>query len=84
MVATGLVEVFLALLVAVVVAGHGAVGGLVLVVAVRGHQHAGHHGQGAEGGGDHVAHHIAVIVLQAQMKPPLLRMTRATASSIRV
>ena len=38
-------------------------GGLVLVAAVGAHQHAGHHGKAAEGGGDHVAHHIAVVVL---------------------
>ena len=48
---------------AVEMIGDGAVGGLVLKAAVRGHQHAGHHGQGAGGGGDKVAHHVAVVVL---------------------
>ena len=38
-------------------------GCLVLEVAVRRHQHAGHHGQRAGRGGDEVAHHIAVVVL---------------------
>ena len=47
----------------VVVAGDGAVGGLILIFAVGAHQHRGHHGQGAEGGGNHVAHHVAVVVL---------------------
>ena len=42
---------------------HRAVGRLVLEAAVRRHQHTGHHGQGAKGGGHHIAHHIAVIVL---------------------
>src|SRR5699024_4518290 len=53
----------LALEVFVVVAGHGAVGSLVLVVAVGRDQYRGHHGQGTEGGGDHIAHHVAVVVL---------------------
>ena len=53
----------LALEVLVVVAGHGAMGGLVLIVAVRADQNAGHHGQRAKGGGDHIAHHVAVVVL---------------------
>jgi hypothetical protein len=47
----------------VVVTGHGAVGRLVLVLAVRGNQDGGHHGQGTEGGGHHVGHHVTVIVL---------------------
>ena len=49
---------------AVIVLGDGAVGGLVFVASLGVHQDAGHHGQGAEGGGDHVAHHVAVVVLQ--------------------
>ena len=44
-------------------AGHGAVGGLELVLAVRADEDAGHHGEGAEGRGDHVAHHVAIVVL---------------------
>ena len=52
-------------------AGHGAVGGLVFIVAVRAHQHAGHHGKAAEGGGDHVAHHVAVVVLAGPDKAAL-------------
>ena len=42
--------------------GDGAVGGLIFKVAVRGDQHAGHHGQRAGGGGDEVAHDVAVVV----------------------
>ena len=42
---------------------HGAVGGLELILAVRRHEDARHHGEGAEGSGDHVAHDVAVIVL---------------------
>ena len=53
----------LALEVLVVVAGDGAVGGFELELAVRADENAGHHGQGAEGGGDHVAHDVAVVVL---------------------
>ena len=43
--------------------GNGAVGGLILEVPVGADQHAGHHGQGAGGGGDEVAHHVTVVVL---------------------
>ena len=46
-------------------------GSLVLVVAVGGDQHRGHHGQGAEGGGDHIAHHVAVVVLAGPDKAAL-------------
>ena len=53
----------LALEVLVVVALHGAVRGLVLVVALRAHQHRRHHGKRAEGARHHVAHHVAVVVL---------------------
>ena len=53
----------LALEVLVVVALDGAVGGLVLVVAVGAYEHGGHHGEAAEGGGEHVAHDVAVVVL---------------------
>ena len=51
--------------------GDGAVGGLILEVAVRAHQHTGHHGQGAGGGGDEVAHHVAVVVLAGPDHSPL-------------
>ena len=40
-----------------------AVRGLILRRAVRRDEHGGHHGERAEGRGDHVAHHVAVIVL---------------------
>ena len=53
------------------VVGDGAVGGLVLEVAVGAHQDAGHHGQGAGGGGDEVAHHVAVVVLAGPDHAPL-------------
>ena len=48
----------------VIVPRHRAVGRLELHRPVRGHQHRGHHCQGSEGRGDHVAHDIAVVVLQ--------------------
>ena len=44
---------------------------LVLVFAVRAHQHAGHHGQRTKGGGHHIAHHIAVVVLAGPDKAAL-------------
>ena len=47
----------------VVVALYGSVGGLVFIVAVRGYQDRGHHGQGAESRGYHVAHDVSVVVL---------------------
>ena len=47
----------------VVVTGHGAVGSLVLVLAVRADKNRGHHGKGTECRGDHVAHHVTVVVL---------------------
>ena len=43
--------------------GYGAVRGLVLEIAVRAYENACHHGKRAEGGGNHIAHNIAVIVL---------------------
>ena len=43
--------------------GDSAVSGLEFGSAVGGHQDGGHHSQGAESGGDHVAHDIAVVVL---------------------
>ena len=43
--------------------GHGAVRRLVFVIALGGDEHAGHHRQRTEGRGDHVAHHVAVVVL---------------------
>ncbi len=49
--------------IAVVVLGHGAVGGLVLIVAVRGDEDRGHHGERTEGGGHHVGHDVAVVIL---------------------
>ena len=42
---------------------HGSVGRLVFIHARRGYQNGGHHGEGAEGGGNHIAHHVSVIVL---------------------
>ena len=51
--------------------GHGAMGGLILRGAVRRHQHGGHHGQAPEGGGHHVAHDVAVVVLAGPNKPAL-------------
>ena len=54
----------LPLQVLVVVPGDGAVGRLELHGAVRRYQHGGHHGKTAEGGGHHVAHHVAVVVFQ--------------------
>ena len=51
--------------------GDGAVGGLILGGAVRGHQHGGHHGKASEGGGDHVAHNVAVVVLAGPDEPAL-------------
>ena len=42
--------------------GNGAVCGLKLIFAVRRHKHGSHHGERAERRGNHVAHHIAVIV----------------------
>ena len=46
-------------------------GGFVLILPVGGDQYGGHHGQAAEGGGDHVAHHIAVVVLAGPDKAAL-------------
>ena len=45
-------------------ARNGAVRGFVLELAAGRYEHAGHHGQAAKGGGDHIAHHIAVVVLE--------------------
>ena len=55
----------------VVVLGDGAVGGLKLRGAIGRHQHGGHHGQGAEGGGHHIAHHVTIIVLASPNKAAL-------------
>ena len=55
----------------VVVALHRTVGGLVLIYAGRAHQDACHHGQAAESARDHVAHHIAVVVLARPNKAAL-------------
>ena len=49
--------------------GNGAVGRLELHSPIRRNQHGGHHGQTPESGGDHVAHHVAVVVLQRPNKP---------------
>ena len=46
-------------------------GGLVLIVAVRADQNTGHHGQRAKGGGDHITHHVAVVVLAGPDKAAL-------------
>ena len=45
-------------------AGDGAVGCLIFVVPLGAYQNGGHHGQRTESGGDHVAHHVAVVVLE--------------------
>ena len=42
---------------------HGSVGRLIFVYARGGDQNGGHHGKGAEGGRNHIAHHVPVIVL---------------------
>ena len=47
----------------VVVALHRAVSRLVLVHAVGRYQHGGHHGERAERGRHHIAHHVAIVVL---------------------
>ena len=60
-----------ALQVLIIMAGDGAVGGLVLVLAVRADQHTGHHGQRTKGGRNHIAHHIAVVVLAGPDKAAL-------------
>jgi len=39
------------------------VGSLVLVVAIGADEDRGHHGERTEGGGDHVAHDVAIVVL---------------------
>ena len=44
--------------------GNGTVCGFVLKLAVGGDQHGGHHGKRTEGGGYHVGHDIAVVVLE--------------------
>ena len=41
---------------------YGAVCRLIFVYAVRGNQYTGHHSQATVGGGDHIAHHIAIVV----------------------
>ena len=51
--------------------GDGAVRRLVLVLAVGGHQHAGHHRQRTERRRDHIAHHVAVVVLASPDKAAL-------------
>ena len=48
---------------AVVMLGDGAMGGLVLCGSIWRNQDRRHHSQAAESSGDHVAHHVSVIVL---------------------
>ena len=43
--------------------GYGTVGCFIFKLSVRAYQHGSHHGQGTESSGDHIAHHVAVIVL---------------------
>ena len=52
----------------VIVPLHGAVGGFIFIVAVRRDQNGGHHGKGAESRSHHVAHNVAVIVLEGPDK----------------
>ena len=40
----------------------------ILIVSIRRREYAGHHSQGTEGCGDHVAHDITIIVLQSPYK----------------
>ena len=51
--------------------GDGAMGGLIFSDAVGGHQYGGHHGQRSKGGGNHVAHHIAIVILAGPDVPSL-------------
>ena len=51
--------------------GHRAMGRFKLVIALGGHQDAGHHSKTAKSCGDHIAHHIAIIVLAGPDKPTL-------------
>ena len=56
--------------------GHGAVRRLVFIYAVRRDEDGGHHGERAVCRGDHVAHHVAVVVL-ARPDEPAFRADRA-------
>ena len=53
----------LAFEVLVVVACHGTVGSLELEFSIGRNENRGHHGQRSESGGDHIGHHVAIIVL---------------------
>ena len=55
----------------VIVALYGSVRSLVLVISVRGYENRSHHRKGTEGGGYHVAHDIAVVVLAGPDKAAL-------------
>ncbi len=55
----------------VVVALHGAVGGLVLEAAFRRDENGGHHGEAAAGGRDKVRQDVAVVVLEGPEEPSL-------------
>ena len=57
--------------VTVVVAGDGAMGGFVFIVAIGADEDTGHHGQGAEGGGDHIAHDVAIVIFARPDKASL-------------
>ena len=50
---------------------YGSVRSLVLVISVRGYENRSHHRKGTEGGGYHVAHDIAVVVLAGPDKSAL-------------
>ena len=45
-----------------------SVGGFILIISIRRRKDAGHHSQGTESCGDHIAHNIAVIVLECPYK----------------
>ena len=49
-------------------AGDSSVRGFVFVIAVGGNEHGRHHGERAVSGGDHVAHHVAVVILASPDK----------------
>ena len=51
--------------------GNSTVSSFILKLSVRAHKHRRHHGQGTEGSGDHIAHHVAVVVLACPDKSAL-------------
>ena len=52
-------------------AGDGAVGGLILVLAIRRNEHWSHHSEWTESCRNHVRHYVAVIVLASPDKAAL-------------